>query len=209
MKNPLFAKLLAEMPIIAILRGITPTEIPEICDILANAGIGILEIPLNSPDALTSIRIAARHCRNNQLVGAGTVLSPADVHGVYDCGGNFIISPDTNPEVICETNRLKMVSIPGFLTPTEAITAIRHGADYLKLFPAVTLGANYIREIKAVVKLPILAVGGINAENLPLFMKNCIGVGIGSSLYKAKKNPNQLAADAAALITAVRQSSAD
>ena len=159
-----FEKYLKECPAVAILRGITPTEVPEICDRLFQAGIRLLEIPLNSPDAFKSIAIAAEHCAGRQMVGAGTVLSPEDVTGVREANGTFIISPNTDVEVIRETKRLGMISIPGFFTASEGFVALKAGADYLKLFPAC-LGPGYVKDLKAVIKAPILAVGGVNAEN--------------------------------------------
>ena len=105
--------------------------------------------------------------------------------------------------VIRETKRLGMLSIPGFFTASEAFTAIHAGADYLKLFPAI-LGPGYVKDLKAVVKKPILAVGGVNAENLPEFMKVCLGAGIGSALYKAGKSLEALDRDAAAMVKAVK-----
>lgn len=199
-----FEEFLKECPAVAILRGITPREIPEVCDILAENGIRLLEIPLNSPDALTSIAIAVRHAGDRQMVGAGTVLTPEEARGVAAAGGRFAISPNTDPAVIRETKKLGMLSIPGFLTPSEAFVALAAGADYLKLFPAGNFGTGYIRDIRAVIKAPIMAVGGVNAGNIPEFMKVCCGVGIGSALYKPGKTPAQIAADAAAIVRAVK-----
>ena len=135
-------------PVVAILRGITPDEITDVCETLREAGIRLLEVPLNSPDALESIRRAAReyHAGTELLIGAGTVLTPAAVREVAEAGGRFIISPDTNPEVIRETKRLGLVSMPGFFTATEAFAALRAGADCLKLFPAGALGPGYVKD---------------------------------------------------------------
>ena len=199
----MFESYLKECPVVAILRGITPEEVPAVCDVLFEKGIRLLEIPLNSPDALKSIAIAAKHVKGKQLAGAGTVLTPEDVEGVHAAGGEFIISPNTEPDVIRRTKELGMISMPGFFTASEAFTAIKAGADYLKLFPAI-LGPGYVKDLKAVVKKPILAVGGVNAENIPAFMKVCAGVGIGSALYKSGKTLEQVAADAEAMVKAVR-----
>ena len=199
-----FEAFLKECPAVAILRGITTPEIPEVCDILAENGIRLLEIPLNSPDALASIAAAVKHAGDRQMVGAGTVLTPEEARGVAAAGGRFAISPNTDPAVIRETKKLGMLSIPGFLTPSEAFVALAAGADYLKLFPAGQFGTGYIRDIRAVIKAPIMAVGGVNAGNIPEFMKVCCGVGIGSALYKPGKTPAQIAADAAAIVRAVK-----
>ena len=166
-----FEKFSKECPVVAILRGITPAEMLSVCEVLYESGIRLLEVPLNSPDACASIKLAADkyHAAGTMLIGAGTVLSPEDVRNVAEAGGKFIISPDTNSEVIAETKRLGLVSIPGFFTPTEAFAALRAGADYLKLFPAGVNGTGYIKDIKAVIKAPILAVGGVNSGNIPEF----------------------------------------
>lgn len=193
-------------PVVAILRGITPEEMLPVCEALRTAGIRLLEVPLNSPDAPESIRRAAAkyHAGGELLVGAGTVLTVQNVRDVAAAGGRFIISPDTNPEVIRETRRLGLVSIPGFFTATEAFTALRAGADYLKLFPAGKLGPGYVKDLKAVIKAPILAVGGVDTDNIAAFLDVCAGVGIGSALYKPGKTPAEIEQAAAAYAAAVR-----
>lgn len=186
-----FEELMKHSPIVAILRGITPAEVPAVCDALYENGIFLLEIPLNSPNALESISIAATHCAGKQQVGAGTVLTPEDVVSVYRAGGTFIISPNVNPEVIRETKRLGMLSMPGFFTATEGFAAIAAGADYLKLFPAV-LGVGYIKDLQAVIRKPICAVGGVNPQNAADFLKVCAGIGIGSALYKPGRSAQEV-----------------
>ncbi|MGF0038108.1 2-dehydro-3-deoxy-6-phosphogalactonate aldolase [Victivallis vadensis] len=193
-------------PVVAILRGITPEEMLPVCEALRTAGIRLLEVPLNSPDALESIRRAAAkyHAAGELLAGAGTVLTAQNVRDVAAAGGRFIISPDANPEVIRETKRLGLVSIPGFFTATEAFTALRAGADYLKLFPAGKLGPGYVKDLKAVIKAPILAVGGVDTDNIAAFLDVCAGVGIGSALYKPGKTPVEIGRAAAVYAAAVR-----
>lgn len=199
-----FEKFSKECPVVAILRGITPSEMLSVCEVLYESGIRLLEVPLNSPDACASIKLAADkyHTDGTMLIGAGTVLTAEDVRNVAAAGGKFIISPDTNSEVICETKRLGLVSIPGFFTPTEAFAALRAGADYLKLFPAGVNGTGYIKDIKAVIKAPILAVGGVNAGNIPEFLTLCAGVGIGSALYKPGKTLEDIRATAIEMVKA-------
>lgn len=199
-----FEKFMAQCPAVAILRGITNAEVIPVCDTLYEAGIRVMEIPLNSPDAVKSIAIAAEHCKGKMAVGAGTVLTVEDVNNVRNAGGTFIISPNTDTDVIRETKRLGMLSIPGFFTATEGFAAVKAGADYLKLFPAC-LGPSYVKDLKAVIKAPIMAVGGVNAGNIPEFMKVCCGVGIGSALYKAGKSPEDIRKDAEAIFHAVKQ----
>lgn len=193
-------------PVVAILRSITPEEMLPVCEALRTAGIRLLEVPLNSPDALESIRHAAAkyHAAGELLAGAGTVLTAQNVRDVAAAGGRFIISPDANPEVIRETKRLGLVSIPGFFTATEAFTALRAGADYLKLFPAGKLGPGYVKDLKAVIKAPILAVGGVDTDNIAAFLDVCAGVGIGSALYKPGKTPAEIEQAAAVYAAAVR-----
>ncbi|MBS1371686.1 MAG: 2-dehydro-3-deoxy-6-phosphogalactonate aldolase [Lentisphaeria bacterium] len=199
-----FREQAARCPVVAILRGITPDEMPEICEILRGAGIRLLEVPLNSPDAIESIRRAAEkyHAGDELLAGAGTVLTPEDVRRVAGAGGRFIISPDANPEVIRETKKLGLVSIPGFFTATEAFTALRAGADYLKLFPAGALGPGYVKDLKAVVKAPILAVGGVDEHNIAGFLNVCAGAGIGSALYKPGRSAGEIRSAAEAYVKA-------
>jgi 2-dehydro-3-deoxyphosphogalactonate aldolase len=198
-----FNQFLVQCPAIAILRGITPPEVPDICDALFEAGITLLEIPLNSPDACTSIAAAVKHCSTRQMAGAGTVLTPDDVRQVHAAGGMFVISPNTDTAVISETKRTGMISIPGFFTASEAFTAIHAGADYLKLFPAI-LGPGYVKDLKAVIKAPILAVGGVNAGNIPDFMKLCSGVGIGSAIYKPGDTPDIVKEKALAIVNSLK-----
>ena len=199
-----FEKLMGECPLVAILRGITPAEVPAVCDVLYDNGIRLLEIPLNSPEPYKSIAIAAKHCGDRQMVGAGTVLTAEAVREVKQAGGLFIISPNTDVEVIRETKKQGMLSIPGFFTASEGFAALKAGADYLKLFPAI-LGPSYVKDLKAVIKAPIMAVGGVNAQNLESFMKVCCGAGIGSALYKAGKSLEDLARDTAELVRVVRK----
>lgn len=198
-----FAALLKQCPLIAILRGIRPEEVEGVCDALFKAGVLLLEIPLNTRDALKSIEIAVRHVGSRQLVGAGTVLTPEEAAAVRKAGGEFIISPNTDPDVIRETKRQGMISVPGFLTPSEAFCAMRAGADYLKLFPAGNFGPGYVKDLKAVVKHPILAVGGINKENLRPYLDVCAGAGIGSALYKPGKTAEEVGKDAESFVSAV------
>ena len=198
-----FEALRAQCPAVAILRGLTTPEVPEVCDALFRAGITLLEIPLNSPDPITSIAAAVKHCGDRQMVGAGTILTPEDVQNVAAAGGKFIISPNTDTDVIRETKKCGLISIPGFFTASEAFTAQKAGADYLKLFPAI-LGPGYVKDLKAVVKLPIMAVGGVNAANTPEFMKLCCGVGIGSAIYKPGKTAAEVEAAAKEIVSSIR-----
>lgn len=173
--------------IIAILRGITTGEVVAVAEALAAAGITMIEVPLNSPEALTSIALAAHALDGRAMVGAGTVLSKKNVDAVAEAGGKFVVSPDTNSRVIERTVEQGMLSFPGVFTPTEAFRAIRAGATGLKFFPAEVLGAAGIRAIKAVLPpdMPLYAVGGAKPDNFgEYFAAGCIGFGLGTYLYK-------------------------
>ena len=187
-----FNAFAAKCPIVSILRGITLPEVADVCDALYDSGIYMLEITLNTPGALEMIRTAVVHCGERQLVGAGTVLSAQEVRDVAAVGASLVISPNVDVEVIRETARQGLVSMPGFYTPSEAFQAIAAGADYLKLFPAGAAGIGYVKDIKAVVKKPIFAVGGVTTDNISDFLDVCAGAGIGSALYKPGRSPDEI-----------------
>ena len=191
--------------LIAILRGITPAETLEVCRALIEAGITLIEVPLNSPQAVTSIRQAAAAFAGRADIGAGTVLSTEDVQAVAAAGGKFIVSPDTNAEVIAETRRLGLASYPGVFTPSDAFTAIRAGATGLKFFPAEVLGPKGIKAMKAVLPpaIPLYAVGGAAPDNFSeYFSAGCAGFGLGTYLYKPGSSAVQVAERAAAAVAA-------
>lgn len=186
--------------IIAILRGITPPEAVPVCTALIEAGITLIEVPLNSPSATESIALAAKALSGRAEIGAGTVLSPDNVRAVSAAGGTFIVSPDTNPSVIAETLKQGMKSYPGVFSPTDAFTAIRTGATGLKFFPAEVLGAKGIKAMKAVLPpdMPVYAVGGANPDNFhEFFAAGCTGFGLGSYLYKPGMSAEDVATRAA------------
>lgn len=194
--------------IIAILRGITPDEAVPICTGLVEAGITLIEVPLNSPNALDSIRRAAEALSSRAEIGAGTVLTPANVQAVANAGGTFIVSPDTNPEVIGETVRLGLKSYPGVFSPTDAFSAIRAGATGLKFFPAEVLGAKGIKAMKAVLPpdLPLYAVGGANPDNFhEFFTVGCAGFGLGTYIFKPGMSVSDVAERARLAVAAYDQ----
>jgi 2-dehydro-3-deoxyphosphogalactonate aldolase len=194
--------------IIAILRGITPSETLAVCDALVAAGITMIEVPLNSPDAFRSISDAAKAFDGRALIGAGTVLSRADVDRVAEVGGRFVVSPDTNAEVIAATIERGMTSYPGVFSPTDAFTAIRSGATGLKFFPAEILGPKGIKAMKAVLppSIPLYAVGGANPDNFAeYFAAGCAGFGLGTYIYKPGMSATDVAAKAQAAVTAYDQ----
>lgn len=196
---------MAHRHLIAILRGITPPEAVAVCTALVEAGITLIEVPLNSPSAVESIALAAKALGDRAEIGAGTVLTPEDVRAVHGAGGRFIVSPDTNAAVIGETRALGMASYPGVFSPTDAFTAIRSGATGLKFFPAEVLGPRGIKAMKAVLppSLPLYAVGGANPDNFgEYFAAGCAGFGLGTFLYKPGKSDLAVAEDARRAVAA-------
>lgn len=172
--------------IIAILRGLTPNECIEITDALIENGITKIEVPLNSPDPFDSIARMVEHAGKAALIGAGTVLTTADVGRLADIGAQMVVSPDANPDVIRETKARGLLSYPGVLTPTECFSALRAGADGLKIFPAFKLGTDGLKAIRAVLpsQTPIYAVGGVGPSDFADWRKaGAQGFGIGTSLY--------------------------
>jgi 2-dehydro-3-deoxyphosphogalactonate aldolase len=190
--------------LIAILRGIAPEEAIAVCETLVRAGIALIEVPLNSPRPMDSIRAAAHAFEGRAQVGAGTVLAPDEVDTVA-AGGTFVVSPDCNEAVIARTLARGLRSYPGIFSPTEAFRAIRAGAHALKIFPAEVLGAKGIKAMKAVLppQIPIYAVGGAAPETFAeFFAAGCTGFGIGSYLYKPGMTLAEIATRAGAIVTA-------
>lgn len=176
-----------QLEIVAILRGVRPEEAEDIAGACVRAGIGAVEVPLNSPDPLASIaRIAARY-GDSALIGAGTVLDPEEVVAVKRAGGRLAVSPDACPEVIRAAKAEGMISLPGVATATEAFAALRAGADGLKLFPAFQVGPKGFAALRAVLppNTVTLAVGGVDADTFEPWLKAGIsGFGLGTSLYR-------------------------
>jgi len=191
--------------LIAILRGITATETAAVCQVLVEAGISLIEIPLNSPQPLQSIRVAVKELAGKASIGAGTVLAPEEVDAITQAGGAFIVSPDCNEAVNARTIACGLQSYPGIFSPTEAFRAIRAGAHALKVFPAEVVGVRGVKAMKAVLPpaIPLYAVGGANPENfLELVSAGCIGFGIGSYLYTPGAKLSDIAARAGAIVAA-------
>ncbi|MFD1695867.1 2-dehydro-3-deoxy-6-phosphogalactonate aldolase [Roseibium aestuarii] len=191
--------------LIAILRGLTPEQSLDVADILVEAGFSLIEVPLNSPDPLVSIgRIAAKYGAQ-ATIGAGTVLTTAQVQSVKDAGGTLVVSPDANVEVIRATKAAGMLSYPGIMTPTEAFAALHAGADGLKLFPSSVLGLGGFKALSAVLPAGTrcYAVGGISPDNMKEWLDAGIrGFGIGSDLFKPGYSLDDIKARATSLVAA-------
>jgi 2-dehydro-3-deoxyphosphogalactonate aldolase len=198
---------LTQCPIAAILRGVTPDEIDAIGDALVDAGITIIEVPLNSPKPFESIkRLAARH-GTRALVGAGTVLDPADVHAVFACNGRLIVAPNADVAVIAQAKVGRLVALPGVMTPSEGFAALKAGADGLKLFPAEVIPPAVFKAWRAVFppETLMLAVGGIGVDNIKAYREaGASGYGIGSALYKPGRPAAEIGTLARALVAAAK-----
>lgn len=203
--RPSWDEVMAELPLIAILRGVTPHEAVQIAAGLATAGFRCLEIPLNSPEALKSIENIRSQFDGKLTVGAGTVLDAKSVSACRTAGAQFIVSPNVDAAVVAATKTQALISIPGVLTPTEALVAIQAGADALKLFPAEHATPASLRALNAVIprSLPILPVGGISPASIATWVKaGAAGFGIGSALYTAGADVLAVRASAAAFVKA-------
>jgi 2-dehydro-3-deoxyphosphogalactonate aldolase len=199
--------VLRQTGLVAILRGIRPIEVAEIGAALYTAGFRILEVPLNSPDALTSIARLRAALPADCLVGAGTVLSPAQVDEVRRAGGQLIVMPHADPEVIRAAVAAELPVAPGVATPTEAIAALAAGAEVLKLVPAELLGPPVVKAWRAILPpgTPLVPVGGITPEKIAGFVAaGAAGAGLGSALYAPGNSASEVAVHAAAFVDAWR-----
>ena len=198
-----FHAAMAKLPLVAILRGITPDEAPDIAEALLEEDFEFIEIPLNSPEPLNSVAAVRRLAPARVFVGAGTVLTPAQVEAVAEVGGDLIVTPNTNTEVIVRAKALGLACLPGAATPSEAFAALAAGADAVKAFPAEMITPAVVKAWRAVLPAPILPVGGITPENMGPYVKaGAAGFGLGSALYK----PGDLAAQAREKAAAFRRS---
>ena len=181
--------------IIVIVRGVEREKLIPLAEAMYEGGIRLLEITysangkVSDEDTAENIRILAEHFAGRMYIGAGTVLTEKQVALTAQAGGKFIISPDTYPSVIQKTRELGLVSMPGALTPSEMQIAHRNGADFIKIFPVTSLGASYVKAVKAPLShLKMLAVGGVDESNIAEYLKAGInGFGLGSNIIDKKK----------------------
>lgn len=200
---------LGRCPLVAILRGIRPDEAEAVGEALIDAGLAIIEVPLNSPEPLRSIDALSRRFGGKALIGAGTVMTAAQVAEIATAGGKLIVTPHADPELVRVAKAARMLAAPGFFTPAEAFRLLEAGADALKLFPAEAGSPAMLRAIRAV--LPpgtlVLPVGGMDAASIPAWAAaGASGFGIGSAIYKPGDTPAIVAGKARTLLAALTSS---
>jgi 2-dehydro-3-deoxyphosphogalactonate aldolase len=198
---------LKQCPIVAILRGIKPDEAESICSALGKAGVVIVEVPLNSPNALESIAILSRVFGSRMLIGAGTLTDPKQVAEVASAGGRLIVTPHADASIVTAAKAAGLFAVPGFFNPTEAFALLQAGADAIKLFPAEVLGVSMLKALKAVLPKTaiVIPVGGVDSERIaPWMAAGALGVGAGSSIYKPGDTAGIVEIKARALVDAVR-----
>ncbi|MFG0430851.1 2-dehydro-3-deoxy-6-phosphogalactonate aldolase [Serratia liquefaciens] len=197
-----------ELPLIAILRGITPQDVGEHVQALLREGFDAIEIPMNSPDWQQSIGDMVKKYGDRALIGAGTVLQSTQVDELARLGGKLVVTPNTQPTVIRRAVELGMTVCAGCATASEAFNALEAGAQALKIFPSVSFGPDYIKALKAVLppQVPVFAVGGITPENLHQYLAaGCAGAGLGGDLYHAGQSVERTAQQAAAFVRAYKE----
>ncbi len=199
---------LARLPLIAILRGVTPGEVVSVGAALVEVGFAIIEVPLNSPDPMESIRRLAAFAGPDILIGAGTVTEPSQVTEVAAAGGRLIVMPHSDPAVVRAAKDQGLACTPGVSTPTEGFAALRNGADALKLFPAETISPAILKAWRSVFPkdTAFLPVGGITPDVMASYVAaGAAGFGLGSALYKPNFTANDVGARGAAFVQALRE----
>jgi 2-dehydro-3-deoxyphosphogalactonate aldolase len=197
--------------LVAILRGVVPERVVEIGDVLYEAGIRIIEVPLNSPEPFASIAKLVACSRPDWTIGAGTVLNLDDVRRTHEAGGRLIVAPNFNADVIRDALRLAMQVLPGIATATEAFAATDAGARQLKLFPAVTYGPRHLQALRAVLPsdVQVFPVGGIESQDIPRWLSvGAAGFGFGSELFRPDYSLADIGRRARDLVQALRQARA-
>lgn len=198
---------LAACPIVAILRGVKPDEVEGVVEALIEAGVGVIEVPLNSPQPFESIARLVQRFSAQALIGAGTVMSEGDVAQLAQIGARLVVMPHGDPAVIRAAKAHGLMVAPGVFTPTEAFAALAAGADALKLFPAEALPPKIVKAMRAVLpkETLVLAVGGVGVDNMADYAKaGCDGYGIGTSLYAPGRSLDAISTAARALVAAAK-----
>ena len=204
----ILAQAMAQLPLIAILRGLTPAEAPAIGQALVDSGFAIIEVPLNSPDPLHSIATLSRLFPHT-LIGAGTVLNAQQVKDVHAAGGRLVVAPNFNAAVVAQALALGMVVLPGVATPSEAFAALDAGAHGLKLFPAEMISPATVKALRAVLPkdAALMPVGGITPDNMASYRSaGASGFGLGSALYAPGRSGVKVQEMAQAFVRAWRSS---
>ena len=204
--HPLFQRHFAACPLVTVLRGVTPDEVEAVGEAIYDAGIRIIEVPLNSPAPLKSIEKLAKLMGDRALVGAGTVLHTGEVADIQAAGGQIIVSPNTNVDVVAATAAAGLVSCPGYFTPSEAFAALDAGAHALKLFPAEAATPAYVKAQRAVLPkdVPLLVVGSVKPDVLGQWLEaGANGFGLGSGVFKPGRTPEQVFESARAYVAAL------
>jgi 2-dehydro-3-deoxyphosphogalactonate aldolase len=202
--NPasILAQAMAQLPLIAILRGLTPAEAPAMGEALVSSGFAIIEVPLNSPEPFKSIAALTQQFPQT-LIGAGTVLNAQQVKDVHAAGGRLVVAPNFNPAVVAQALALNMVVLPGVATPTEAFAALDAGAHGLKLFPAEMISPATVKALRAVLPkaAALMPVGGITPDNMAVYRAaGASGFGLGSALYAPGRSAEDVHEKAAAFV---------
>jgi 2-dehydro-3-deoxyphosphogalactonate aldolase len=190
-------------PLIAILRGVKPSEVESIGAALEEAGIAIVEVPLNSPEPLKSIELLSQSFGDRMLIGAGTLTNASQVESVASAGGRLIVTPHADVAIVRAAKAAGLTAVPGFFNPTEAFALLQAGADGIKLFPADVLGPAMLKAMRAVLPKDaiVIPVGGVGAAQIPAWLSaGAQGFGLGSSLYKPGDNSEAVKAKAKALV---------
>jgi 2-dehydro-3-deoxyphosphogalactonate aldolase len=206
-ENSDFAGWISRCPVIAILRGIKPDEVESIGEALEEAGVTIVEVPLNSPDPFESIGTLARVFGDRMLVGAGTLTAPAQVAEVACVGGKLIVTPHADLSIISAAKHAGLFAVPGFFNPTEAFALLKAGSDAIKLFPAEVVGTSMLKALKAVLPKDalVIPVGGIDKQSIATWMAaGANAFGVGSSIYRPGDDAKIVKQKATVLIDALR-----
>jgi 2-dehydro-3-deoxyphosphogalactonate aldolase len=193
-------------PAIAILRGLAPAEAAVIGAPLVEAGVRMIEVPLNSPDPFASIGVLQKEFGTDALIGAGTVLDVASAERLAETAAGLLVAPNTDARVIARGVALGLDVLPGFFTPSEALTAIEAGARRLKLFPAASAGPAFLRAVREVLPadIGIWAVGGVDGANARDWLAaGAEGVALGGALYRPGMDPAEVGRRARALVAAL------